>query len=125
MGWLGFAGSVRVGVQSMAEDAELPSPPKFITFPSFGDTLKISHSAPGVVFSDVSSTHNSFQCSIAHVRTTRWRDAIRNQDRTRATHPNVGRIVLVFYSKHNREKNDELVAQMVRDFQSLNPCRGS
>ncbi|KAL7532721.1 hypothetical protein ACHAXR_004800, partial [Thalassiosira sp. AJA248-18] len=36
--------------------------------------------------------------------------------------PNVGRIVLVLYSKHNREKDDELVARMVRDFQSLNPC---
>ena len=35
--------------------------------------------------------------------------------------PNVGRIVLVLYSKHNREKNDELVGQMVRDFQVLNP----
>ena len=35
--------------------------------------------------------------------------------------PNVGRIVLVLYSRHNREKNDGLVAQMVRDFQSLNP----
>mmetsp|Transcript_5235 Transcript_5235/g.11874 ORF Transcript_5235/g.11874 Transcript_5235/m.11874 type:complete len:931 (-) Transcript_5235:262-3054(-) len=36
--------------------------------------------------------------------------------------PNVGRIVMVLYSKHNREKDDDLVAQMVRDFQSLNPC---
>ena len=35
--------------------------------------------------------------------------------------PNVGRIVLVLYSKHNREKNDELVGQMVRDLQALNP----
>ena len=36
--------------------------------------------------------------------------------------PNVGRVVLVLYSRHNREKDDMLVAQMVRDFQSLCPA---
>mmetsp|Transcript_23287 Transcript_23287/g.44133 ORF Transcript_23287/g.44133 Transcript_23287/m.44133 type:complete len:989 (+) Transcript_23287:292-3258(+) len=36
--------------------------------------------------------------------------------------PSVGRIVLVLYSRHNREKDDGLVARMVRDFQSFNPC---
>jgi hypothetical protein len=35
--------------------------------------------------------------------------------------PNVGRVVLILYSRHNREKDDFLVAQMVRDFQSLCP----
>eukprot|EP00578_Thalassiosira_sp_NH16_P013731 CAMPEP_0181117840 /NCGR_PEP_ID=MMETSP1071-20121207/22751_1 /TAXON_ID=35127 /ORGANISM="Thalassiosira sp., Strain NH16" /LENGTH=987 /DNA_ID=CAMNT_0023202283 /DNA_START=59 /DNA_END=3023 /DNA_ORIENTATION=- len=36
--------------------------------------------------------------------------------------PNVGRIVMVLYSKHNREKDDGLVARMIGDFQTLNPC---
>jgi len=36
--------------------------------------------------------------------------------------PNVGRIVVVLYSRHNREKDDGLVAKMVRDFQRFNPC---
>jgi hypothetical protein len=36
--------------------------------------------------------------------------------------PNVGRVVLVLYSRHNREKDDMLVAQMVRDFQILCPA---
>ena len=35
--------------------------------------------------------------------------------------PNVGRVVLVLYSRHNREKDDMLVANMVRDFQGLCP----
>ena len=36
--------------------------------------------------------------------------------------PNVGRIVLVLYSRHNRDKDEGLVARMVRDIRQLNPC---
>ncbi|KAL7538627.1 hypothetical protein ACHAXR_009430, partial [Thalassiosira sp. AJA248-18] len=36
--------------------------------------------------------------------------------------PNVGRIVLVLYSKHNREKDEELVNRMVKDVRLFNPC---
>jgi hypothetical protein len=36
--------------------------------------------------------------------------------------PNVGRIVLVLYSKHNREKDEELVKQIVKDMRLFNPC---
>ena len=35
---------------------------------------------------------------------------------------NVGRIVLVLYSRHDREKDEGLALRMVRDFQGLNPC---
>ena len=35
--------------------------------------------------------------------------------------PNVGRIVLVLYSMHNRVKDDHLVGKMMRDFEALNP----
>ncbi|KAL3758223.1 hypothetical protein ACHAWU_004861 [Discostella pseudostelligera] len=34
----------------------------------------------------------------------------------------VGRIVLVLYSKHNREKDEELVNRMVKDVRMFNPC---
>ena len=34
----------------------------------------------------------------------------------------VGRIVLVLYSKHNREKDEELVNRMVKDVRLFNPC---
>ena len=36
--------------------------------------------------------------------------------------PNVGRIVCVMYSKHNRDKSDELVGKLLMDIQSMNPC---
>lgn len=36
--------------------------------------------------------------------------------------PNVGRIVLVMYSRHNREKDDELVNRVVKDMRLFNPC---
>jgi len=36
--------------------------------------------------------------------------------------PNVGRIVVVLYSKHNREKDEELVNRMVKDVSLFNPC---
>jgi len=36
--------------------------------------------------------------------------------------PNVGRIVLVLYSKHNREKDEELVIRMVKDMRLFHPC---
>jgi len=36
--------------------------------------------------------------------------------------PNVGRIVVVLYSKHNREKDEELVNRMVKDVRLFNPC---
>ena len=36
--------------------------------------------------------------------------------------PNVGRIVLVMYSKHNREKDEELVNRVVKDMRLFNPC---
>lgn len=36
--------------------------------------------------------------------------------------PNVGRIVLVMYSKHNREKDEELVNRVVKDMGLFNPC---
>lgn len=35
--------------------------------------------------------------------------------------PNVGRIVLVLYSKHNRDKDEELVKQIVKDMRLFNP----
>lgn len=35
--------------------------------------------------------------------------------------PSVGRIVLVLYSKHNREKDEELVQQIVKDMRLFNP----
>mmetsp|Transcript_1831 Transcript_1831/g.3489 ORF Transcript_1831/g.3489 Transcript_1831/m.3489 type:complete len:444 (-) Transcript_1831:98-1429(-) len=36
--------------------------------------------------------------------------------------PSVGRIVVVLYSKHNREKDEELVNRMVKDVRLFNPC---
>eukprot|EP00581_Thalassiosira_minuscula_P004956 CAMPEP_0183742376 /NCGR_PEP_ID=MMETSP0737-20130205/64590_1 /TAXON_ID=385413 /ORGANISM="Thalassiosira miniscula, Strain CCMP1093" /LENGTH=1103 /DNA_ID=CAMNT_0025977957 /DNA_START=214 /DNA_END=3525 /DNA_ORIENTATION=- len=36
--------------------------------------------------------------------------------------PNVGRIVVVLYSKHNREKDEDLVNQMVKDVKLFHPC---
>ena len=36
--------------------------------------------------------------------------------------PNVGRIVLVFYSKHNRVKDEKIVKQIVKDMRLFNPC---
>jgi hypothetical protein len=36
--------------------------------------------------------------------------------------PNAGRIVLVLYSRHNRNKDEGLVARMVRDMRLMNPC---
>ena len=36
--------------------------------------------------------------------------------------PNVGRIVLVLYSKHNREKDEELVSRIMKDVRLFNPC---
>lgn len=36
--------------------------------------------------------------------------------------PNVGRIVLVLYSKHNREKDEDLVKQIVKDMRLFTPC---
>lgn len=36
--------------------------------------------------------------------------------------PNVGRIVLVMYSRHNREKDEELVNRVVKDMRLFNPC---
>jgi len=36
--------------------------------------------------------------------------------------PNVGRIVVVLYSKHNREKDEDLVNRMVKDVRLFNPC---
>jgi hypothetical protein len=36
--------------------------------------------------------------------------------------PNVGRIVLVMYSKYNREKDEELVNRVVKDMGLFNPC---
>ncbi|KAL9185733.1 hypothetical protein ACHAXT_003510 [Thalassiosira profunda] len=36
--------------------------------------------------------------------------------------PNVGRIVVVLYSRHDRVKDDALVGQICRDFGSLGPC---
>ena len=36
--------------------------------------------------------------------------------------PNVGRLVLVLYSKHNREKDEELVKQIVKDMRLFMPC---
>mmetsp|Transcript_4032 Transcript_4032/g.7216 ORF Transcript_4032/g.7216 Transcript_4032/m.7216 type:complete len:612 (+) Transcript_4032:383-2218(+) len=36
--------------------------------------------------------------------------------------PNVGRIVIVLYSKHNREKDEELVNRMVKDVKLFNLC---
>ncbi|EJK77963.1 hypothetical protein THAOC_00166, partial [Thalassiosira oceanica] len=35
--------------------------------------------------------------------------------------PNVGRIVLILYSKHNRNKNEALVTQMIKDIRLFNP----
>lgn len=36
--------------------------------------------------------------------------------------PNVGRIVLVMYSRHNREKDEDLVNRVVKDMRMFNPC---
>jgi hypothetical protein len=36
--------------------------------------------------------------------------------------PNVGRIVLVMYSTQDRVKDDNLVANIIRDFQKFHPC---
>lgn len=36
--------------------------------------------------------------------------------------PNVGRIVLVMYSRHNREKDEDLVNRVVKDMRLFNPC---
>ncbi|KAL3826280.1 hypothetical protein ACHAXA_004598 [Cyclostephanos tholiformis] len=36
--------------------------------------------------------------------------------------PNAGRIVLVMYSRHNRDKDEGLVLRMVRDIRLMNPC---
>ena len=36
--------------------------------------------------------------------------------------PNVGRIVLVMYSRHNREKDEDLVNRVVKDMKLFNPC---
>lgn len=36
--------------------------------------------------------------------------------------PNVGRIVLVMYSRHNREKDEDLVNRVVKDMRLFHPC---
>ena len=148
-----FAGSASVGVQILAEDAEVPdgrlpvspfdhrSKPSVKVVPLSNDEIyhlslfgsyseKFSFSfgcgLPGRVFESAIPAWEQFIANAPSHLFERRGGAMQFGIKTALglpiRSPNVGRIVLVLYSKHNREKDDELVAKMVRDFQSLNPC---
>eukprot|EP00581_Thalassiosira_minuscula_P027878 CAMPEP_0183752546 /NCGR_PEP_ID=MMETSP0739-20130205/2414_1 /TAXON_ID=385413 /ORGANISM="Thalassiosira miniscula, Strain CCMP1093" /LENGTH=844 /DNA_ID=CAMNT_0025988927 /DNA_START=210 /DNA_END=2744 /DNA_ORIENTATION=- len=147
-----FAGSASVGVQILPENevtpGRLPAPPIYpqsrpIThavplssdeiyhlslFGSYSEKFSFSSGCglPGRVYESAVPAWEQFIANAPSHLFERRGGAMQFGIKTALglplRSPNVGRIVLVLYSKQNREKNDELVARMVRDFQSLGPC---
>ncbi|KAL3791759.1 hypothetical protein HJC23_007526 [Cyclotella cryptica] len=146
-----FAGSATMGVQVMPDDSinissslqpndldkkenvkMMPlSSDEIFNFSLYGDySEKFSFSSrcglPGRVFQSGVAAWEQFVANAPSHLFERRGGAIQFGIKTALglpiESPNVGRIVLVLYSKHNREKDEELVKQIVKDIRLFTPC---